>query len=1165
VEFRILGPLEVVRDGRALDLGGAKQRSVLAVLLVDARRAVSAEKLADAVWDGAPPPAAATTLRSYLSNLRKALGVADVLVTRDRGYVLDVPKGAIDAEVFEDLAGRGRKALLDGDAAIAAKLIDEALGLWRGDALDDFAYASFAHVEAARLEDLRVGAFEDLMEARLALGEHTELTAQLESLTTRHPLRERLWRSRMLALARAGRSGEALEVYESARRHLADELGIDPSPELRRLHESIVRRAEDVESPDLTRSGSGAFIASFVFADVERSTRMLQALGEPERYAEVIEEQRRLLRDVFVARGCRFVQAIGEELFAAFDSPTAAVRAALDGQLGLSAHDWGDADDVRVRMGVHTGETTMVGGEYVGLSVHLASRICDAGHGGQILLSQVSAELLDRGALAPAELRDVGLHVLKDFDDPVRLHQIVHPDLRRDFPAPRTLSAMPHNLPPRLTSFIGRGEETNEIASLLDEVRLVTLTGVGGVGKTRLALEVGAEVLPRYPDGVWLCELAPVSDADAIAQTIAKAIGLQRPPMTATPVRDLVLSTLEHRRTLLILDNCEHVLEPVAALINDILTCAPGVSLLATSREGIGVRGEQMRPLASLAVPPREDALECPDEASAITLFVDRARAVRPDFTVGPHNVDAVIDICRRLDGIPLGIELAAGQTSAMGPLEIAARLDKAFRFLRSGDRTVVERHRTLRAAIDWSYELLTPDEQLLLERLSVFAGKFTLEAAEEVCVRELDADTAYLLSALAGKHLVDVDLTEAETRYGLLETVRQYAQDRLTERGELESFREAHADYYCGIMQPNADPLLSLETTALLNRELANVSAAFSWSMTTANVDRAVRLLTPIGIMAQQSVEVADWSSRVIELPGINEHELAPEAFGAAAYAAWTQSDFERARTLAERALALAPEPGDPRRNPAITALTAVLMFEGRLTEAEEMSDEIVTYGDRAPGFAALWRVNRALYAGYAGDRDRALELLDEVRPVVAKYWYMRDQVSYIYAEVLDEETDPDAVIAAAERAHEHATSTGNVFVANASLLRAASVHGRRGDPERALRQYVQVIEGWRLGGNHAQQWLTLQNLAEVFPRVGLDEAALVIVGAVETDPRSLRLYGEHEARLTALVAQIEARLGPERSAAAREFGSGLDLRELVGFALRQIDDYLQTSSGRD
>jgi predicted ATPase/DNA-binding SARP family transcriptional activator len=1130
------------------------------VLLVNARHAVSAEKLADLVWDGAPPPAAATTLRSYLSNLRKALGAAGALLTRERGYLLDVPEGAIDAEAFQELAAKGHKALLEGDAATAAKLLGEALGLWRGDALEDFAYAAFAQVEAGRLEHLRVGAVEDLMEARLALGEHAELTAQLESLTKRHPLRERLWRSRLLALARSGRPGEALEAYEDARRHLAEELGIDPSPELRRVHESIVRQSDDVETQRPARAASGAFIASFVFTDVERSTRMLQALGEPERYAEVMQEQRRLIRDVFDARGSRYVLCVGEELFVAFDSATAAVRAALDAQLALRGHDWGEAGEVRVRMGVHTGETTILGGEYVGLSVHLASRICDAAHGGQVLISQASADLLDAAAIAPGGLVEAGSHLLKDFDEPVRLHQLVHPDLRRDFPPLRTLSAMPHNLPPRLTSLVGRDSDVAEIASLVEGARLVTLTGVGGVGKTRLALEVGARVLPLYPDGVWLCELAPVTTLDGIVTAISEAIGVQGPSvMASSPPREMLVAALQQRRTLVVLDNCEHVLEPVAGLIDEILRECPQADVLATSREGIGVRGEQIVPVRSLRVPAPGEALSGAADASAVKLFVERTRAVRRDFELGSHNAGAVVDICRRLDGIPLAIELAAARTSSMGPLEIAARVDKAFRFLRSGERTAVERHRTLRGAIDWSYALLTPDEQRLFERLSVFTGGFTLEAVEQVCVRELDIDAADGLDSLVAKHLVSVDLSADKARCSMLETIRQYARDKLSASGDEWAVCDAHGDYllsYIHSIEQNLSPqelVLSLD----FRGEVPNVRAAFDWAVASGNIDRAIRLVAFVGWFVQSNLPSAmsEWIHRAIELPGIESHDRGPVCLGLAAYLYWGQSEFERAHELADRALALAPRPDDERRIVALSAKAAVLMFEGRGEEAERVMDELIALESQDPTSGALWRVNRALVAGYGGDRARALALLEEAKPYVGVSAIIRDQFAYALAETLDEKLDPDAVIAAAERAHAGAVASSNTMVANLSLLRAASVRGRYRDPVASLREYARIIDGWRLGGNHSQQWLTLLNLAELFARVGSDEAALVVLGANDARGATTGVYGEQEARLELLEREIRGRLGPARAAAAHDEGTDMLLADVVRFALDQID----------
>ncbi|MGH7856721.1 MAG: BTAD domain-containing putative transcriptional regulator, partial [Candidatus Binatia bacterium] len=409
----------------------------------------------------------------------------------------------VDAARFEAAVAEARVAIASGDNETARSLFTDALALWRGPAYADAADASFAQAESARLEELRTGGLEDLVECRLALGEAADLTGELDALTRSHPMRERLWAARMRALYRSGRQGDALKVYEEARAKLASELGIDPSPELRKLHESILRQ-EDEAPATPTRARPGKQTLSFLFTDIELSTEMLLEAPDEYAYAQTMEEHRAALRDAFVAHGGRRIRTWGDAFFSAFDTATDAVRAAIAAQLALLTTC---QEGVRVRMGVHSGEAAVVADDYVGIAVHAAARIGAAAHGGQILVSQSTKELLDGDVGDGVTFLDLGAHQLKDIPEPVRLCQLTHPNLPKAFPPPRTLSAMPHNLPAQATSFVGRSDDVRATAEALERARVVTLTGVGGVGKTRLAQEVGAEVLPRYPDGVWLCEL----------------------------------------------------------------------------------------------------------------------------------------------------------------------------------------------------------------------------------------------------------------------------------------------------------------------------------------------------------------------------------------------------------------------------------------------------------------------------------------------------------------------------------------------------------------------------------------------------------------------------------------------------------------------------------
>jgi predicted ATPase/class 3 adenylate cyclase len=575
---------------------------------------------------------------------------------------------------------------------------------------------------------------------------------------------------------------------------------------------------------------------TFLFTDIERSTESAAALGD-ERYAEALQTHRDLLRHAFENRGGVEVGTEGDAFFVAFVRAGDAVGAAVDGQRALESYAWPGEARLRVRMGLHTGEALVRTGEYVGHDVHKAKRVCDAGHGGQILLSQTTTDLVARDAT----LVDLGLHRLKDLGEPERLHQVDEEGLQNDFPPLRSLESFTHSLPPQRSSFVGRENEIAEVRKLLENHRLVTLTGVGGCGKTRLAVQVGAELLDEYPEGVFFVDLAPISDASVIVRAAAGAVGLALGsigvgPQTASDA--LLLEHLARRRCLLVIDNCEHLLDDCADLIDRIIARCPDVIVLATSREGLGVEGEQSWRVPSLSVPMRQSEV---DASESVSLFKARAREAEPGFDLTPDNIDAVAEICRRLEGIPLAIEFAAARVSHLSPRQIAERLGDMFRLL-TGGRRRIQRQQTLQAALDWSHELLEEPERLLLRRLAVFSGSFTLEAAESISSddRVPENNVVDLLRSLVEKSLVAADHDGGDVRYRLLETVRLYAAEKLREAEESDAFRTRHRDRYVDWVasMPIEDTYFADATIATLDSELDNLRGAFEWSQTQERRD---------------------------------------------------------------------------------------------------------------------------------------------------------------------------------------------------------------------------------------------------------------------------------------------------------------------------------------
>jgi predicted ATPase/DNA-binding SARP family transcriptional activator len=597
LEFQVLGPFQVIKEGRPLALGAYKQRALLALLLLERTRVVSKDRLVDALWGERPPPSAANSLQVLVSRLRRALATTPgaqeaVLLTQPPGYMLRVAAEAVDAERFERLIAEASEALRVGKPEAAEKTLAQALALWRGPALADFVAEEFAQAEIARLEQLRLRALEERIEALLALGRHNEVLAQLTALIDQHPLEERLRAQQMVALYRSNRRADALSAYQHFRRFLGDELGLDPSHDLREIERRILR-----QDPALVMPAAPA--------------------GE----------------------------AASPPLIAAESAPHAARQ--------------------------------------------------------------------------------------------------------------------PTGLPVPATPFIGRERELLQAGRLLRTHRLVTLTGPGGSGKTRLALQLAADAVDDFPDGVVWVPLQALRDPELVLPTIARALG----------TGETLTADAADRRVLLILDNFEQLLA-AASRVGTLFTQLPHLKLLVTSREPLHLGAEYEYPVAPLR------------EREAVALFIERAKAAKPDFT----DDEAVVEICRRVDCLPLALELAAARVKALAAAELLKRLDKRLPILTGGPRDAPERQRTLRATIAWSYDLLTPDEQRAFARLAVFAGGCTLEAAEQVCQEGLDT-----IAALIDKSL----LSREGDRYFMLETIGEYALERLEESGELEELRQRHADYY--------------------------------------------------------------------------------------------------------------------------------------------------------------------------------------------------------------------------------------------------------------------------------------------------------------------------------------------------------------------------------
>jgi predicted ATPase/class 3 adenylate cyclase len=579
---------------------------------------------------------------------------------------------------------------------------------------------------------------------------------------------------------------------------------------------------------------------TFLFTDIEGSTRLWEA--HPEAMQDALAAHDAATTKAVEAHGGRVFKHMGDGAIAVFGSAGDAIDAATELQAALAATTHPDVGTLKVRMGIHSGEVEERDGDYFGPTLNRTARLMATGHGGQVLVSLVAAHL----AGERQDLIDLGEHRLRDLGTPERIHQVGD----GDFPPLRTLDRAPNNLPVFPTSFVGRQQEFEELATLVGGSRLVTLTGVGGAGKTRLALQVAAEVGSSYPDGVWLVELAAVTDPELVDAAFADSLDIGQDGNKT--VHQSVLDALARNSTLLVVDNCEHLIGPVADFVDDILAASPDSKVIATSRELLGVPGEVAYGLRSMSV-PRKGTVSDPTEAStyeAIQLFAERAIAAKRDFRIDSTNVEAVVEICRRLDGMPLALELAASRVRAFPPAKLADLLDQRFRLLTGGSRTALPRQQTLAATIEWSYRLLDEPEQALLRRLSVFQGGFTYDAAEAVAVGDPvdEFDLLQLIPSLVDKSLVVADDLGGEPRYRLLETIRQFARDLLEDTDEAEAVRQLHAEHFDRFAHEAGRNLRGPDETMWWERveqELDNLRHGITWAVEHDRPELALSIAT--------------------------------------------------------------------------------------------------------------------------------------------------------------------------------------------------------------------------------------------------------------------------------------------------------------------------------
>jgi predicted ATPase/class 3 adenylate cyclase len=907
---------------------------------------------------------------------------------------------------------------------------------------------------------------------------------------------------------------------------------------------------------------------TFLLTDIEGSTRLWETV--PEAMEEALERHNRLVIDVVEGHRGVLVTSRGEgdSFFAVFPSAVSAVEAAGACQLRLGREAWPAGAALRVRMGLHSGEAHVREGDYVEHApINRCARVKAAAHGGQVLVTKTTRDLVEGRLGSGFGLKRLGEFRLRDLSQPELIYQLTHADLPAGFPPLVTIAERTGNLPVPVSSFIGRARELEQTAAALGQARVVTLTGPGGVGKTRLALQAAAQVAPRFGDGPWLCELAPVRDVAGVDDAVAAVFSVTARAGQST--RDALVEFLRNKQLLLVLDNCEHLIEEAASLAEVLARSCERLVILATSREGLGIDGERLVPVPPLAVPGADADLAAITDAEAVRLFAERAATVKPGFAVTAGNAAAAAAVVRRLDGIALAIELAAARVPAMTAAELARRLERSFTVLATGRRGAVARHQTLRATIDWSFQLLAEPEQALLTRLAVFAGGCTLEAAETVCGGEgIDPDAVLeLLAALVARSLVVAEDHGPETRYRLLETIRQYGEQRLGEAGETERWRARHAGYYADVLarvrDRAHDPDEEVFWAVRLSAENDNLLAAWSWAIGTGNVGTAFAILAGFApVEVWNSYPLLLPAEAALELPGAAGHPRYPLALAVSAVFTSNRADVTGAEELCARAADASAHQATPDWRVEETICAArqnIATTRGAFADAARLAKRAAGIaragGDLADASVELTFavVGHLLVGDAPGAVLLAREALALARQVGAPALIATGLLA-VGAAVAD--TDPGQARARLRESRELSTALG--YQSAVDFTWAAAIALVINDQAAALQFGRRALRGLEWGGDRVRVGLVLHVIAGALAATRPDAAAIVQGAA------AAHAVGPAARIVEQISSIVAAALGEEGAQELRARGADMDWDQAVAYTLAQTTQALSEPGSR-